>query len=133
MIVDTTVQEKAIAHLTDSRLLETARIKLVQAAKDAGINLKQTFAKEGKQLACRRPRTASGSFPRSAHGCAPAICDQASASTGRRPTSVRRRRSSFKQVALRAFALLQRRDAGQQALRVPGAAQQVGGFFERAL
>ena len=32
VIVDTTVQEKAIAHPTDSRLLETARTKLVEAA-----------------------------------------------------------------------------------------------------
>lgn len=46
VIVDSTVQPKAIAHPTDSRLLETARVKLVQAAKDAGIDLKQTFAKE---------------------------------------------------------------------------------------
>lgn len=50
VIVDSTVQPKAIAHPTDSRLLETARAKLVEAAKDAGIDLKQTFAKEGKQL-----------------------------------------------------------------------------------
>ncbi|GAA0535367.1 IS5-like element IS1478 family transposase [Pigmentiphaga daeguensis] len=49
VIVDSTVQEKAIAHPTDSRLLETARVKLVEAAKDAGIPLKQTFAKEGEQ------------------------------------------------------------------------------------
>lgn len=32
VIVDTTVQEKAIAHPVDSRLLEIARAKLVQAA-----------------------------------------------------------------------------------------------------
>ena len=50
MIVDSTVQHKAIAHPTDSCLLETARGKLVQAAKDAGIDLKQTFAKEGQHL-----------------------------------------------------------------------------------
>lgn len=48
IIVDTTVQEKAIAHPTDSELLETARAKLVEAAKDEGITLKQTFAKEGR-------------------------------------------------------------------------------------
>jgi IS5 family transposase len=35
VIVDSTVQQKAIAHPTDSRLLEVARDKLVQAAKDA--------------------------------------------------------------------------------------------------
>ncbi|MDY0223758.1 MAG: IS5 family transposase [Desulfobacterium sp.] len=50
VIVDSTVQEKAVAHPTDSRLLETARTHLVAAAKDAGINLKQTFAKEGRHL-----------------------------------------------------------------------------------
>lgn len=50
VIVDSTVQEKAIAHPTDSCLLEIARTNLVQAAKDAGIDLKQTFAKEGKDL-----------------------------------------------------------------------------------
>jgi len=50
VVVDSTVQPKAIAHPTDSRLLEVAREKLVEAAKDAGIHLKQTFAKEGKQL-----------------------------------------------------------------------------------
>jgi IS5 family transposase len=50
IIVDSTVQEKAIAHPVDSRLLEIARAKVVQAAKAAGIALKQTFAKEGKDL-----------------------------------------------------------------------------------
>ena len=50
VIVDTTVQEKAIAHPVDSRLLEIARHKVVSAAKRAGIQLKQTFAKEGKTL-----------------------------------------------------------------------------------
>ena len=50
VIVDTTVQEKAIAHPTDSRLLEIARHKVVSTAKRMGIQLKQTFAKEGKAL-----------------------------------------------------------------------------------
>jgi transposase, IS5 family len=50
IIVDTTVQEKAIAYPVDSRLLEIARYKVVQAAKHAGIALKQTYAKEGKTL-----------------------------------------------------------------------------------
>jgi IS5 family transposase len=48
--VDTTVQEKAIAHPVDSRLLEIARHKVVSAAKRSGISLKQTFAKEGREL-----------------------------------------------------------------------------------
>jgi IS5 family transposase len=46
VIVDTTVQEKAIAHATDSRLLEIARHKVASAAKRVGIVVKQTFAKE---------------------------------------------------------------------------------------
>jgi len=50
VIVDTTVQEKAIAHPVDSRLLEIARAKVVQAAKRVGISLKQTFIQEGKEL-----------------------------------------------------------------------------------
>lgn len=37
LIVDSTVQEKAISHPTDSKLLETARAKLVEAAKAQGI------------------------------------------------------------------------------------------------
>ena len=58
VIVDSTVQHKAIAHPTDSRLLETARAKLVEAAKDAGIDLKQTFAKEGQHLSHKAGRYA---------------------------------------------------------------------------
>jgi IS5 family transposase len=50
VIVDTTVQEKAIAHPVDSRLMEIARHKVVSAARRAGIVLKQTYAKEGKAL-----------------------------------------------------------------------------------
>jgi transposase, IS5 family len=50
VIVDTTVQSKAIAHPVDSRLLEIARHKVVSTARRAGIALKQTYAQEGKTL-----------------------------------------------------------------------------------
>ena len=50
IIVDTTVQEKAISYPVDARLLEIARHKLVSHAKRCGIMLRQTFAKEGKTL-----------------------------------------------------------------------------------
>jgi IS5 family transposase len=50
VIVDTTMQEKAVAHPTDSRLLEIARHKVVRSAKQAGIVLKQTDGKEAKAL-----------------------------------------------------------------------------------
>ena len=58
VVVDSTVQEKAVAHPTDSKLLETARSKLVAAAQDAGIELKQTFAKEGRLLRFKAGRYA---------------------------------------------------------------------------
>lgn len=50
VIVDSTVQSKAVAYPVDSRLLEIARHKVVAAAKRAGIALKQTYAQEGKAL-----------------------------------------------------------------------------------
>jgi IS5 family transposase len=53
VVVDSTVQHKAVAHPTDSRLLEVARNKLVELAKECGLSLKQTFVKEAKQLTRR--------------------------------------------------------------------------------
>lgn len=50
IIVDTTVQEKAIAFPTESRLLEVARAKLVVLAQRAGLALKQTYEREGERL-----------------------------------------------------------------------------------
>ncbi|WP_420887233.1 IS5 family transposase [Burkholderia gladioli] len=50
VIVDTTVQENAVAFPTDSRLLEMARAKLVKLAQRAGLMLKQTYEREGKIL-----------------------------------------------------------------------------------
>lgn len=58
VVVYSTVQEKAVARPTDSKLLETARCKLVQAAQNAGIELKQTFAKEGRLLRFKAGRYA---------------------------------------------------------------------------
>jgi transposase, IS5 family len=84
VIVDTTVQEKAIAHPVDSRLLEIARHKVARAAKRCAIVLKQTFAKEGKTLRrkARRLRSCQAVPPPAqdrqapAHdpGCAHARC-----------------------------------------------------------
>jgi len=50
VIVDSTVQEKAIAHPVDSRLLEVAREKIVRVAQRLGLKLKQTYGKEGQVL-----------------------------------------------------------------------------------
>jgi IS5 family transposase len=52
VIVDTTVQEKAIAHPTGSRLLEVARAKIVRLAQRAGIKLKLTH-KQGLIVGAR--------------------------------------------------------------------------------
>lgn len=48
VVSDTTVQPKAIAQPTDSRLLNRAREQLVDAAQDAGIALRQSYARVGK-------------------------------------------------------------------------------------
>ena len=48
--IDTTVQEKNIAHPTDSRLLEVARAKLAKRAAGAGIKLRQSYALTGPRL-----------------------------------------------------------------------------------
>ena len=47
--VDTTVQEKAIAFPTDARLYDKARHALVKAARQAGIQLRQSYARVGKK------------------------------------------------------------------------------------
>jgi transposase, IS5 family len=58
VIVAPTVQAKAIAHPTDSKLLETARSKVVEVAQAHGIELKQTYAKEGQLLGYKAGRYA---------------------------------------------------------------------------
>ena len=50
VVVDTTVQEKAVAYPTDSRLLDVARRKIALEARRAGVALKQTDEKEGRHL-----------------------------------------------------------------------------------
>ena len=42
--------EKNIAHPTDARLYETARRKLVVLAREAGIDLRQTYNRLGPRL-----------------------------------------------------------------------------------
>ena len=45
-----TVQEKNVAHPTDSRLLEVAPSKLAERAAEAGIRLRQSYARTGPRL-----------------------------------------------------------------------------------
>jgi len=47
--VDTTVQEKAIAHPTDARLYQKARVTLVRLAQARGLRLRQSYARLGKE------------------------------------------------------------------------------------
>jgi IS5 family transposase len=58
VIVDTTVMEKAIAHPTDTRLYERARLRLVKLAQEAGLPLRQSYARLGPRLAQQAGRYA---------------------------------------------------------------------------
>jgi IS5 family transposase len=51
VVVDTTVQEKAIAHPTDARLNHRAIEKLVDLARREGVNLRQSYLRLAKRAA----------------------------------------------------------------------------------
>lgn len=51
MVVDTTVQPKAIAHPTDARLCNRALEKLVELAKRYGVPLRQSYCRVAKRAA----------------------------------------------------------------------------------
>ena len=56
--VDTTVMEKTIAHPTDARLYERARALLAGLAKEAGVDLRQSYARLAPRLAAQVGRYA---------------------------------------------------------------------------
>jgi len=58
VIVDTTVMPKAIAHPTDSRLLDRSRQHLVRAAEDNGLRLRQNYNRVAPRLAAQIGRYA---------------------------------------------------------------------------
>ena len=58
VIVDTTVMPKAIAHPTDSNLLETSREHLVKLAHVHGMTLRQNYNREAPRLAAQIGRYA---------------------------------------------------------------------------
>lgn len=58
VVVDTTVQPKAIAHPTDSRLLNGAREQLVAAVQKTGLALRQSYARVGKAAEAKTGRYA---------------------------------------------------------------------------
>jgi transposase, IS5 family len=49
--VDTTVQEKAVAHPTDARLLHRAVVKLAKLARCEGVKLRQSYLRVAKRAA----------------------------------------------------------------------------------
>ena len=51
VVVDTTVQPKAIAHPTDARLLHRALVKLVDLAQCQGVELRQSYRRVAKRAA----------------------------------------------------------------------------------
>jgi transposase, IS5 family len=58
VIVDTTVQEKAVMFPTDARLLDRARVRLVKLAKKHGVRLRQSYVRVGKLALMKHQRYA---------------------------------------------------------------------------
>ncbi len=52
--VDTTVQEKNVRFPTDARLYDCMRVRLVEAARERGIELRQTYARKGEKALRRQ-------------------------------------------------------------------------------
>ena len=58
VVIDTTVQEKAVAFPTDARLMNRAREKLVRLAQKLGVGLRQSYARVGKLALIKHQRYA---------------------------------------------------------------------------
>ena len=58
LIIDTTVQEKAIAFPTDAKLMHRARERLVRLAKRHAVRLRQSYVRVGKRALVRQQRYA---------------------------------------------------------------------------
>ncbi|MEZ5787738.1 MAG: IS5 family transposase [Xanthobacteraceae bacterium] len=58
VVVDTTVQPKAVMFPTDARLIDRARTRLVRLAKKHGIELRQSYARVGKFALIKHQRYA---------------------------------------------------------------------------
>ena len=55
-VVDTTVQEKNVAHPTDAKLAYRARERLVKLAKQHGLKLRQSHVRVGKKALIKQQR-----------------------------------------------------------------------------
>jgi len=58
VIVDTTVAEKNVAYPTDAKLINKARVRLVNQAKTAGLTLRQSYVRVGKKALIQHQRYA---------------------------------------------------------------------------
>ena len=58
MVIDTTVQEKAIAFPTDAKLMHRARERLVRLGQAKGVTLRQSYVRVGKIALIRHQRYA---------------------------------------------------------------------------
>jgi len=58
VVVDTTVQEKAVMFPTDARLINRARERLVRQAKQCGVRLRQSYRRVGKLALIKHQRYA---------------------------------------------------------------------------
>ncbi len=58
VVVDTTVQEKAVMFPTDAKLLNRARARLVRQAQKLGVGLRQSYARLGKLMLIKHQRYA---------------------------------------------------------------------------
>ena len=67
VIVDTTVQEKAITYPTDAKLQHRARLLLLKQAKKLRLSLRQSYLRLGKQALFRGSRYAAAKQMKRAH------------------------------------------------------------------
>ncbi len=58
VVIDTTVQPKAVAFPTDAKLLNRARERLVKLARQTGVELRQSYARVGKLALIKHQRYA---------------------------------------------------------------------------
>jgi IS5 family transposase len=58
VIVDTTVQPKAVAFPTDAKLMHRARERLAKLARKTGVDLRQSYARVGKHALIAHQRYA---------------------------------------------------------------------------
>ena len=72
VVIDTTVQPKAVMFPTDAKLLNRARERLVRLAKKLGVSLRQSYRRLGKLALIKHQRYARGGVHRQRQG-APAL------------------------------------------------------------